>query len=131
MKRRGYFFAAWLCCLLLCACAGPKELEQWDCSVKCAKVSGDDYVITWSDQKVTTQTGALTFQNRNKFDIVVHLQADGWEESFDVYAGGCTVQLQLDRDTEYTVGCHADVAEDTEIKLMVYDGERSEVYISS
>ena len=44
---------------------------------------------------------------------------------------GCTVQLQLDRDTEYTVGCHADVAEDTEIKLMVYDGQRSEVYIPS
>ena len=119
MKRRGYFFAAWLCCLLLCACAGPKELEQWDCSVKCAKESGDDYVITWSDQKVTTQTGALTFQNRNKFDIVVHLQADGWEESFDVYAGGCTV---------HTIGCHADVAEDTEVRLMVYDGERSEIY---
>ena len=128
MKRRGCFFAAWLCCLLLCACAGSKKLEQWDCSVKCAKESGDDYVITWSDQKVTTQTGTLTFQNRNKFDIVIHLQADGKEESFEVYAGGCTVQFQLEKGMQYTVGCHANVAEDTEIRLVVYDGERSEHY---
>ena len=129
MKKRRTFFVVWLCCLLLCACADSKTLDQWDCSVTCARASsGDSYVISYSDQKVTTQTGILTFQNRNAFDIVIHLQADGTEETFDVPAGGCTTLLQLEKGAEYTVGCHADVAEDTYIKLMVYDGERSEVY---
>ena len=95
----------------------------------CARASlGDSYVVTYSDQKVTTRTGALTFRNRNGFDIVTHLQADGTEETFDVPAGGCAALLQLEKGAEDTVGCHADAAEDTLIKLMVYDGERSEVY---
>ena len=85
-------------------------------------------MISYSDQKVTTQTRTLTFQNRNEFAVVIHLQANGTEESFDIPAGGCAALLQLKKGTEYTVGCHADVPEDTPIKLMVYDGERSEVY---
>ena len=38
-------------------------------------------------------------------------------------AGGSTCLKQLKENIEYTVGIHADVTEDTPIKLTTYDGE--------
>ncbi|MGN0251660.1 MAG: hypothetical protein ACI4EH_09925 [Oliverpabstia sp.] len=65
------------------------NITQWDCSVSCAE-SSDEYVITYSDVKVISQTGALTIQNRNDFDIVVHLLSAGEKEivSDNIPAGG-------------------------------------------
>ena len=123
-----------LCALALCACSNSKsaeELDKWDCSVVCAKESEDGYVITYSDEEVVPQAGVLTFQNRNEFDIVVHLLTAGEEErTMEISAGGICVQDQLKTGAAYTVGCHAEVEENTEIKLMVYDGEGTEMYWS-
>lgn len=104
-------------------------ITQWDCSVTCAGEStADEYIITYSDEEITPQTGSLTFQNRNAFDIVVHVFCEGNEICSDrVPAGGVFSILHVS-DNTYTIGVHADVAENTEIKLMVYDGQKAEPY---
>ena len=51
------------------------QQDKWDCSVTCAETSEtNNYVVTYSDKKVFSQTGILTFQNSNNFNIIVHLQ---------------------------------------------------------
>lgn len=101
------------------------NLEKWDCTVVCVKeLDNDSYVITYSDEKIISTTGTLSFQNKNNFDIVIHLLTDGQEEMiYEIPAGGVLIQYQIIKDVEYTVGCHADVSEGMEIKLKVYDGE--------
>ena len=82
-----------------------KATIQWDCSVSCTeKSTSAQYVITYSNVKVSSKTGTLTIQNRNDFEIVVHT------------------------DKEYTVGIHADVDAATNIKVIVYDGKDTEPY---
>jgi len=116
--------------MTLFGCSAKEEGAQWDCTVECVEESdADSYVISYSDAEVTSIDGVLTFQNRNDFDIVVHLLSEGNEERvMDVYAGGVAVLYQLEKETVYTVGCHADVEIGTEIVLMVYDGERADPY---
>ena len=122
-----------ICSLLLCSCSNLKyveELDKWDCTVTCAQTSKpDSYIITYSNETIVTSTGVLTIQNQNDFDIKVHLLADREKgEVLDVGAGGITVQYQLDKKAEYSLGIHADVEEGTEIKVMVYDGEEAEPF---
>ena len=130
MKRCLILFLSIFCLLFLFGCsAASKEGQVWDCTVECVEESGEDaYVISYSDQEVVVpRSGTLTFQNRNEFDIVVHLLTGGEEEEvLDVPAGGVFVRYQLEQGTVYTVGCHADVEIGTEIALMVYEGERAE-----
>ena len=89
-------------------------------------------VTTYSDVKVASKTGTLTIQNRNNFDIVVHLLSEGEQErvSDNIPVGGCHSFLGT-TDKEYTVGVHADVNESTEIKVFVYDGEKTDPYINT
>ena len=105
-----------------------EETNQWDCSVSCAaESSADSYIITYSDVEIASKTGTLSFQNRNDFDIVVHLLTAGeTERAIDIPAGGVGILKQVQSDLSYTVGCHADVAENTEIVVMAYDGERAD-----
>ena len=131
MKRYLLLTLCVLCAAALCACSAKEEGAKWDCTVECVEEStADSYVISYSDEEVIVpQSGTLTFQNRNDFDVVVHLLMGGKEERVsEVYAGGVTVLYQLEPGTVYTVGCHADVEIGTEIALMVYEGERSEPY---
>ena len=107
-----------------------KAAITWDCSVICAEKSKpDEYVITYSDVKVVSKTGELTIQNRNDFDIIVHLLCDGEQEivSNVIHVGGSYSLLNI-MDKEYTVGVHADVDENTNIKVFVYDGKDTEPY---
>lgn len=122
-----------VCTVALCACSKftrVEELKKWDCSVLCAEESDiDSYIITYSDEVIISKSGTLSFQNRNDFDIVVHLFTNGKEErTAEIGAGGVAVLYQVQKEVVYTIGCHADVEENTEIKLMVYDGEGVEVY---
>ena len=130
MKRSLCLLVCILCFMALWGCSSKKDGAQWDCTVECMEEStADSYVISYSDAEVVSSEGVLTFQNRNDFDIVVHLLSAGNEERvIDVFAGGVAVLYQLEKETVYTVGCHADVEEGAEIALMVYDGERSEPY---
>lgn len=99
-----------------------KAAIQWDCSVVCAEESTpDSYVITYSDAKVLSKTGALTVQNRNDFDIVVHLLCEGEQElvSGSIPEGDC-YSFRNVTDKEYTVGVHADVDKNTDMKVFIY-----------
>mgnify|MGYP000187584250 FL=1 len=80
-------------------------------------------------QKFLSKTGVLTVQNRNDFDIIVYLLCEGKQElvSGRIPAGGCYSFLNV-TDEEYTVGIHADVDENTDIKVFVYDGKDTEPY---
>ena len=93
------------------------------------KSTPDSYVITYSDAKILSNTGVLTVQNRNDFDITVHLLCEGKQElvSDSIPAGGC-YSFQNVTDKEYTVGIHAEVDENTDIKAFVYDGKDTEPY---
>lgn len=114
--------------LSLSACS-KQELKQWDCTVVCAGQSNDDsYIVSYSEEEILSDTGELTFQNQNDFDIVVHLLEDGEETTLEVGAHEVTICYQIHKETVYTVGCHADVEEGMKIKLMVYDSGRSEPY---
>ena len=115
--------------LVACAKEQPKE-DQWEISVPCAEESQQDsYVISYGGVTVASETGILTLQNRNDFGIAVHLSCNGQEEQvFDIQPGGVTVFHQAVKGEAYTVGIHAEVKEGTEINLMIYDGERAEVY---
>lgn len=117
----------------LVACSKQnEELSKCDCSVSCAEESTENnYVVTYSDEKIVSKSGLLTIQNRNDFDIAVSLhQTSGEEEekTVEIKANGVTILHNIEINKEYTLGCHADVKEGTEIKIMVYDGEKSEPY---
>ena len=133
MRKKYCLVFAMVCALLLCACSKSESVEtadQWDCSVSWQDESGDgSYAITYSNERVISGTGVLTLQNQNDFDITVYLLANAQkEQTAQIVAGGVTVLKQIQPDTEYTVGCHADVPERTDIRLMIYDGERSDIY---
>ena len=124
-----------LMCMLsfaLIGCAKEEAMEkQWEISVPCVvDPAPDAYVISYDGgNTVSSETGILTLQNQNDFDIVVHLSCNGQEEQvFEIQPGGVTVFHQAAKQEEYTVGIHAEEEDGTEIKLMVYDGERAEVY---
>ena len=105
-----------------------KATIQWDCSVSCTeKSTSAQYVITYSNVKVSSKTGTLTIQNRNDFEIVVHLLCEGEQEivSGNIPAGSCYSFANV-TDKEYTVGIHADVDAATNIKVIVYDGKDTE-----
>ena len=104
--------------------------EKWNCSVTCAEDAADNtYVTTYSNERVISNTGVLSLQNQNDFDIVVHLLTNGQQErTAEIPAGGVSILYELIEGAEYTVGTHADVPEGTEIFLMVYEGKNAEVY---
>ena len=107
-----------------------KAAIQWDCSVSCTeKSTSAQYVITYSNVKVSSKTGTLTIQNRNDFEIVVHLLCEGEREivSGNISAGGCYSFANV-TDKEYTVGIHADVDAATNIKVM-YTMEKTQSHI--
>ena len=124
-----------LVCIVVAVCFGTNPLKhddgtKWDCSVSCIEASTQNhYVINYSDVKVSSRTGTLTFQNRNGFDIIVHILQEGEIEvvSNRIPAGGCYSLLKVN-DKPCTIGVHADVDVNTEIKLFVYDGEWSEPF---
>ena len=118
--------------LILCSCTRLEDMEEeeiyrWDCDVICEQESTpDSYIITYSNVEFGAETGILTIQNQNDFDIRVHLFTNRKNEKvIDIEPGGATVLHELNKEAEYSMGIHADVDEGTEIKVMVYDGDAS------
>lgn len=118
--------------LILCSCTQLEDMEEeemyrWDCNVICEQESTpDSYIITYSDVIFGADTGILTIQNQNDFDIKVHLFTNRENEKvIDIEAEGATVLHELEKEAEYNMGIHADVEEGTEIKITVYDGDAS------
>ena len=107
-----------------------KASIQWDCSVTCTEESTSaKHVITYSDVKVLSKTGTLTIQNKNDFDIVVHLLCEGEQEVVsDNIPANSFYSFTNVTDKEYTVGIHADVGVAADIRVVVYDGKDTEPY---
>ena len=133
MKKVLCFVLVTICTISLCACSkltNIEELKMWNCTVLCAEESSDNaYVITYSEEEIVSTKGVLTLENRNDFDIVVHLFADDKERIEEIAANGVKILYQISKDTVYTLGCHADVSEGIEIKLYVYDGEGNTIHL--
>lgn len=73
MKKSFGIIMICICFLMLGACSNLKRIEEmkkWDCTVTCAEESDNAYVITYSNEKIISNTGILSFQNQNDFDIV-------------------------------------------------------------
>ena len=92
------------------------QQDKWDCSVTCAETSEtNNYVVTYSDKKVSSQTGILTFQNSNNFNIIVHLQIpDEEERTAEIPAGGVSSLYQISQNKACTVGVYADSSQEKE-----------------
>lgn len=119
-----------ICIALIAIVSGCRKQREeaiknkWNLSIECAEESSPDkYIITYFDEEVITQTGALSFYNKNEFDITIHLSSNGEErENLEIPTGGSGTLKQLKKNTKYIVGVYADVLENTPINLMVYDG---------
>lgn len=86
----------------LVACSKQnEELSKWDCSVSCAEESTENnYVVTYSNEKIVSKTGLLSIQNRNDFDIAVSLhQTSGEEEekTVEIKANGVTILHNIEK----------------------------------
>lgn len=110
-----------------------ESATQWDCSVRCAEESTDtSYVITYSEELIVSSTGTVTFQNRNDFDVMIHLLTDGQQErSLEISAGEAVIFYDLIKAAEYKVGIYAEVPEGSEIILMAYEGENMEAIVNN
>lgn len=99
------------------------RIKQWDFSVYCAAESAENsYIITYCDDKFLPVSSDNTLYNPNSFDVRVHLLSDGNSEIVtEIPAGESAVAIGIEKATKYTVGLHADVAENTEIKLIIYE----------
>ena len=128
MKKQICFVLISVFILMLCACSDAAYEEpviNWDCTVSCVEASGDEsYIITYSNQKISSKTGTFTIQNPNDFTIVVHLSNGSVEERVcRIAPGGTELLSEVEKDSVYTVGSHAEVEAGTEIKLKIHDGE--------
>lgn len=85
--------------------------------------------IFQDNQLILSKTGTLTIQNKNDFDIVVHLLCEGEQEVVsDNIPANSFYSFTNVTDKEYTVGIHADVGVAADIRVVVYDGKDTEPY---
>lgn len=50
------------------------------------------------------------------------------KKTVEIKAGETAILKEVEKNREYALGCHADIKERSEIKIMVYDWENSESY---
>ena len=125
-KTVGVILTVMLCAVLAgCGPAGQNEEGLWDCTVACAEKSEENlYVITYSDEKIISETGVLTVENQNDFPVSVHIATEGEPEQVLTLDPGETGAFEkVLRDQVYQAGIHADVEENTEIKVLIRDGK--------
>lgn len=118
-----------ICALILCGCSHDIEEIQkdvWEFTIPCAQESdADNYVVTYGEEKIVSDAGKFLFENRNGFDIAIHISADGCAEQIvEIAANGTAVLDDVEKGIGYTVGCHAMVEEDTDMKIVVRDIEK-------
>ena len=112
--------------LLLCGCSSNEESptgKKWDCSVFVA--ADDPTCVVYSNERLETSSGSLSFQNRNSFPVYLYLYKDGFGElvsESEMQSGGVYAYLRIEEGAEYTVGFHADMPEGTPVIIMAYDG---------
>ena len=124
MKR--FYVLFLVTAMLLCGCAYQKEKpegKKWDCSVV-VPVEDPTY-IAYSSELLETDSGELSFQNRNPFPVWLYLYQEDAEKLVveeTMMPGGVFVFLRVEEGKTYTVGFHADQPEGTRVNIMAYDG---------
>jgi hypothetical protein len=120
MKKLIVLLILCACAVAVCACSDNTKVnvtEGGEFRIVCAAKSGEyDYVVTYADDKIVSESGAFILENMNDFDIIVHVAAAGGTElTAATEAGGKAVIYRVEPEAAYTVGCHADVDEGVEI----------------
>lgn len=114
--------------VFLCGCGKTaEEGKKWDCSV--VVPVEDPTCIVFVNERLQTNSGSLSFQNRNQFPVHLYLYKNGFGElvtEAEMQPGGAFAFLQVEADVEYTVGFHADQPEGTAVTIMAYDGNHSQ-----
>lgn len=109
--------------LSLSACYNTQP-KKWDYLLNCiGELKENSEIITYSNQKIVSKTGILSFHNKNNFNIVVYLFSKNKKEKIEIPPRGIAVFSKVKKDIYYTLGCYAAVKEGEIIKLIIYDGE--------
>lgn len=103
--------------------------SQWD--VNLAQVVEDETAIVYYDNPIKSNAGVVGIWNKNDFPIDVYFYPYDGEapvyggnnvSKMDIPADSQVIGIPLDIDKKYTLGIHADVEENTEINIIVQDG---------
>ena len=106
--------------------------SQWD--VNLAQAVEDETAIVYYDSPIKSNTGVIGIWNKNDFPIDVYFYPyDGDAPVYggnnvsemDIPADSQVIGIPLDIDKKYTVGIHADVEENTEIHVIIQDGNET------
>lgn len=103
--------------------------SQWD--VNLAQAVEDGTAIVYYDNPIKSNAGVVGIWNKNDFPIDVYFYPYDGEapvyggnnvSKMDIPADSQVIGIPLDIDKTYTLGIHADVEENTEINIIVQDG---------
>lgn len=105
--------------------------DKWEISL--SQPVEDETVTVYYDKMIDSETGYFSIWNKNDFPIDVYfILQDGSNQISDnsndhivekeLPGHSQTVGILVDENEKYEVGIHADVAEGTEINLVVQDG---------
>ena len=103
--------------------------SQWD--VNLAQAVEDETAIVYYDNPIKSNAGVVGIWNKNDFPIDVYFYPYDGEapvyggnnvSKMDIPADSQVIGIPLDIDKKYTLGIHADVEENTEINIIVQDG---------
>lgn len=106
--------------------------SQWD--VDLAQAIEDETAIVYYDNPIKSNTGVIGIWNKNDFPIDVYFYPyDGDAPVYggnnvsemDIPADSQVIGIPLDIDKKYTLGIHADVEENTEIHVIIQDGNET------
>lgn len=103
--------------------------DKWN--VNLVQPVEDETTIVYYDNPIKSDSGVIGIWNKNEFPVDVYFYPyDGDSPVYggesvskmDIPADSQTIGILLDIDKKYTLGIHADVAESTEINLVIQDG---------
>ena len=124
--RRLFYTILILLTTLLCGCRHmSQEADGKTWYITLNQLSDNETTINYDDQELQTDTGEFNIQNRNTFPVYVYLYSDSADlvHESEIQVGGMCSFRQIEPETTYTIGVHADVDEGTDILLAVYDSD--------
>lgn len=102
--------------------------QIWSVRTLQRNISSQYYYRMLGTQKKEFVESEMKELTTKDVDIVVYLVCNGKQLSESIPADGCSSFLNV-TDKEYKVGGHADVDENTNVKVVVYDGKKTEPHI--
>ena len=105
--------------------------DKWEISL--SQPEKDETVIVYYDKMIDSETGYFSIWNKNDFPIDLYfILQDGSNQISEnstaqivekgLHGHSQIVGILVDENEKYEIGIHADVAEGTEINLVIQDG---------